>query len=271
MNSITETSNPVFLNPRKLRPHPARAMMPEMPVETIKASAFLADVENHGIHQPVLVDSLHRYVDGERRVVAAVGLELDEVACVVLDDNAIVSTILSNLVQRRHLTKSALAYSVFPLLEPALEEARQYKLDCLKKGDNAPVVHSVDYGAKTAEELAAQIGFSRAFFFYAAEVHKHCAQDETLRKAIEESLFINRVGLGAIVAGLAGRSATKDQPRPETKQLILFQDGFNTLTKRFKYWESFTPAERKEAAKAAQSAILEMPEDLQEVIRKSLT
>lgn len=261
MITTTQPST-LTLNPRRLRPHPALALLPRIPVEPAEAQAFQADIEAQGLLVPVLVDADHRLLDGQRRVEAASTLGFGEIECRVVGEHEAVRAILSGFIHRRHLTKSAVAYLSFPLIEPALEEARARKLACLRRGDE-PRSAPVHYGEElTAEGLANQLGIARRTFFYAADLHKRLAGHDELRAQVEEAIFVDGAGLGALIAGLAGKEATDGKPRPQIKQLALFTEGFRTLRNRFAYWTKFDATERKQALQSIRETVLDMPDDL---------
>ena len=187
-------------------------MMPRIPDEELPIiKAFNDDIRAHGIRQPLLVDSEMQILDGRRRWELALELGL-EVEVTVCEDSPMMA-ILGSLTQRRHMTKGQLAYTAYPLLRPALEEAKQRKLDALKQGDKVPVVDSIDYGRGTVEDLARSLGFGRDLIFQAKQLHESCGSDDELRAQVEISLFHDGVGLGALLAGIAGRSATKGKER----------------------------------------------------------
>ncbi|WP_309400217.1 hypothetical protein [Cerasicoccus maritimus] len=136
-----------------------------------------------------------------------------------------------------------MAYSAYPLLEPAVAEARQRQLNALRQSADS-AVHSVDYG-KTAEEIAASLGVSRSLFFYAQQIHNEIAKDPDLRPDIEEAIFIEGSGLGAVIAGLAGRKATKGKERPTSRQLDLFISGWASVAKLERLRRSRTQGSRE--------------------------
>ncbi len=127
------------------------------------------------------------------------------------------------------------------------------------------------YGeAKTAEELAANLGVSRRLFFYAKQLHDEIAKDADLQPDIEEAVFIHESGLGAIIAGLAGRKATKGKERPPSRQLDLFVGGWASVAKRFRYWDEFDASERNTALSRIEDLLAETPEDLRDELAKRL-
>lgn len=200
------------MNPRDLKDHPILSMMPRIPEALPESQAFMDDIRANGIRVPLLVSADGRLIDGRRRRDAAIALGMEHVP--VFEDGEPVMVLLSSLTQRRHLTKGELAYVAYPLLVPAVEVARERRMRNLKNADSSKV-HSVDDRELTAEGMAKKLGFGRSLFFQAQHLHTVIADDASLRPLIEEQVFVVKNGLGAIIAGLAGRRATKGEPRGE--------------------------------------------------------
>lgn len=257
-------SNPITSLPiHSLRPHPLLGWMPSIPQAIEETGALEASVRRDGVLQPILVDTLSQVLDGRRRLVAAGRAGLESVPVKIVEPGQEVAAILASLVVRRHLTKGQLAYTAFPLLEPAVEESRKRRHQNLRKGDDSPNVDSVDYrGTKTVEDFAQSLGFGRDLVFQAQALHRRIEKDPDLKPEIEEAVFILGHGLGAVIAGLAGKDATAGKNRPESRQLELFAQGWQTVGKRLAYWEKMDQKERRQARLVIEQTLSEVPPDL---------
>ena len=259
--------NPTSLQINEIRRHPALMLLPYAPESMEETRAFEASIRREGVLEPLLVDQHGQLLDGRRRLDAAEASAMEEVPVRVVEEGREVAAILSALVCRRHFTKGQLAYMTFPLLEPMIEEARQYKLACLRRGEKTPVVFSGDDGKyKTVEDVAHSLGFGRNLVFQARKLHEKAAQSDGLRSEIEEAVFVAGTGLGAIIAGLAGQEATAGKARQDRTQLELFADGWAQLGKRTAYWESLDAASRRVARDHIQHFLESAPADLIEEI-----
>ncbi|MGE9269705.1 MAG: ParB N-terminal domain-containing protein, partial [Verrucomicrobiales bacterium] len=185
-------SHPTSVSTHSLSVHPLLESMPRIPQALEDTSAMEVSVRRDGILQPLLVDSLSQVLDGRRRHAAALKLGLESVPVKVIETGSEVAAILAGLVCRRHLTKGQLAYSSYPLLEPAVEESRKRRLENLREGGDSPIVDSVDYRAtKTVDELAKSLGFSRDLLFQSRSLHQKIEKNPDLRPEVEEAVFIH--------------------------------------------------------------------------------
>lgn len=206
-------------------------------------------------------------IDGRHRWRSAKRLQIAEVPTVQRTEAETHGIILNSLLQRRHFTKSAMAYLTFPLMADAYAEAQQRKLDCLKKGSRSA---GSALRANSIEELADLVGVGRRLFFQAKELHEKFSEDPELRSQFEQDILSGEVGLGATIAGIAGQKATKSKSKPKEDQLELFDDGLVTIEKRFRYWEKFNPDQRDHAAKAIRRAVAKMPEELRREFARAI-
>jgi len=208
-------------------------MMPRIPEELPITQAFNDDIRAHGIRQPLLVDAEMQILDGRRRweLARELGLEVEVVVC---EDSPLMA-VLGSLTQRLHLTKGQLAYTAYPLLKPALEEAKARHLAMLKSGGKSRT-DSIGHARCTIEDLCLRLGFSKDTFDQARQVQEAAELDEDLRVLIEESLFIKGSGLGGILAGLPGREATKGKERGSTQLALNLPSVYNACETFAKRW-----------------------------------
>lgn len=279
------------LDPADLRAHAILKDVPHQVGDKTKFNALCDHVLERGtVPSPLRVTAHHQIVDLDSLDAwrAARQAQLESVPCLLVADDDVAGTFLHSLVNRRHYTKSQLAYVTYPLMKAAFEEAHHRKLELLKKG-NVSRSPASGLRAKTVEELADQIGISRALFFDAARVHEAFAKDTkkheftdddgtvrelTLREYFEPRILRSAVGgekqsgdkppmgLGAAIAGISGYKATGSLPKPEPRQLDLFNDVWETLRHRCQSWEQFNDAEKSKAVTKLRASLKAMPDDL---------
>ncbi len=214
--------------------HRALAGMAKWEKEDPRFAALVEDIRDRGIDQPILIDSGLRVVDGRHRFWAAKDLQLPTVPTRQIPDDQVTSVILSTILQRRHYTKGQRAYITYPFFEAAHEEAIHRRYDHLKASP------SPARAASTVAEFVADLGFSRELFDHAARVHSIFADDPAFAALMEPKILDEHspVGLGAVIAGYAGRESTK-KGKPDftpTRQLELFTQTITDELTRWGYW-----------------------------------
>lgn len=274
----------MYMAPEDLAVHFRAKSMPEWDSEDDRFLALVADIQERGIDQPILVDQKNRILDGRHRWRAAKRLQLDQVPVVIRDEHEVASIILGTLLQRRHYTQGALAYLAWPLCEDAVKESKQRQAANLKKG-NLPRGHSVP-SRETLENFADSLGIGRRLLVQAKQVHDLFLKADNaidswqlnpteekpvnLRAEFEPRILSGEIGLGACIAGIAGMDSTKGQPKVTGSQLELFSDVFTTLQKRMTYWSKMAPQERTAAVPFIRQAVYSMPADLRQELAKAI-
>lgn len=180
-----------------------------------------------------------------------------------------------SLCERLHMTKGARAYLVWPLLAPQIEankEARKANLipgakqrkekgealesglnqlsreDTLSEVANSEIPEAV---GKSLVKLAADYGIEKTLLDQARRVHEIFARRGDLKAENEPLILAGDLGMGAFLAGIAGREATEGKKRQDADPLTLLQRGFKDLTVRFAKWDTFPDTLRSQAANAA--------------------
>ena len=103
----------------------------------------------------------------------------------------------------------------------------------------------------------------------ALELRTLFAADPDYRPQIEPLVLSGDIGLGAAIAGFAGRAATKGKPRREADPAALIQRGFNDLRVRLANWDLLQPDQRKAAAAIIGQFAADLPpEPLQLLVRE---
>jgi len=185
-----------------------------------------------------------RIVDGRARLRAARAAGLVTVPTAEVAEEEVASIVLQSLLARKHFTKSALAYLSYPLLEPALAEARKRQLSRLRVGEKSANLVSV---GNTVEEIAENLGIGRNLLFQTKEIRKKLAKlGDKERAKWEAKILSEDMGIGQVQQALSGQLAGLDgktHSKGDTQQLYfdLFRDAEN----RFTRWDSLDAAKRK--------------------------
>ncbi len=257
------------ISPSLLSVHPILAAIPNPPDEQEATERLQLDVEARGLDEPLAVDEQNRVVNGRRRLRVVLGLNHPEVRIERVPNASVVGIILASLVHRRHFTKGALAYVVFPLLEPSLAEAQKRQLAVLKQGPNSPSSTQWTTG-RTVEEIAHQCGFGRSIFYQAKDVHKLFGQQAVYKAKMEGMLLAGETSLQGVLAGFNGQQ-NAGQPRRLSDQLDLFGDTFGKLRYHFqRTWVSMDPNARKALVPQVRDTVAEMPPEVRGMFEKEI-
>lgn len=260
-----------IVDPQSLRVHPLLAAMPAPPPELLES--MMVDVEERGIDEALLVDEKNRVMSGRVRLRIALDLRLPEIVITRRSSNEAATIIVQSLLQRRHYSKSALAYLAFPLFESMFTEARERRLRYLRSEKGADASNSTQnvlLQGNTAEAVARQAGVSRALFFQARDLHKAFEKNPGAREQFEPKILSGELCLGYAINGVAGQAATAGQSRGTIHQLELFGRTVSTLRIRFAKWEMIPAKNRTFIANEFAEAIADAPEEIQERILKTL-
>jgi hypothetical protein len=173
---------------------------------------------------------------------------------------------------------------VYPLLKPAHEAAQRRKIEVLKKGS---VPSSIQSTTGKIEGFCEFLGFGRDLFFQAKAAHelfeksdKAVAECEAkngvklegadLRALWEPRLLNGDIGLGAMLAGIAGQDATKGKAREDHGQLFLFDRWADETKVRFERWQKLQEDEKAVVIQKIRELVKAMPEDLRTQWKKAL-
>ena len=272
-----------FLDPTQLSVHPvAKLIVDDWANEDPRYIALVEDIRERGIDLPIIVDREHRILDGRRRYRAARQLQLKQVPCIVRADDQVYGVVINSLLQRRHCTKSQLAYLTAPLLDQAFEESSTRRYGNLSKGQETPDSRQRRLSEKTVADWAASIGIERNLLFEARKVWalfaKHPQRRDltdrygetetnvTFREFYEKRILSpdDPCGLGAVVAGIASSLVTNGKAKQEHRQLDLFILGIETVHKRLGYWSDLDDAGKRKVRIQIEALADSMPEDLRQ-------
>ncbi|NJL18947.1 MAG: hypothetical protein HC901_01155 [Bdellovibrionaceae bacterium] len=216
-----------------IRPHACIRHIPQWPDNSPRMEALRHEMQRTGFCAPVLMTAKHEVVDPDSRERwrAARALQLECIPVQIIDESQADTVFFHALLQRRHLTKSALAFLAYPRIAFAHEEARAHALKMIKKTNDLPSDINVGRAPKTVDELAGSLGISPSLLKEARRVHEIFAKDAAFKAQMEPRLLAEPiggeheqhrpVGLGAIIAGYAGK-ANEDKARADRSQLELF-------------------------------------------------
>jgi hypothetical protein len=264
----------VHRSPDELRPHPMNSM-PRWNQDSDAWLAFVEDIRQHGIRVPLQVTARNEVVDGETRRLASVALGLAQVPCVIVSDEEVTECFMRELLHRRNLTKGQRAYLALPHLDELVEVSRRRRAKNVQKPQHFSIVDQSTIEAETSELIARRFGFSRDLFFQAKRLHEAFAAEPDLRDEFEPKILDldDPIGLGACLAGIAGRRSTKDQEKRHRadEQLELFSEAWTVLGKRFDYWTKLGDDDRRRVVPVLRQTVAAMPYDLRVELRKALT
>lgn len=273
--STPSSQNAMSIPIEDLREHPILKTQPLWADDDPRWDHLAESIRAHGVFTPLHISADHQVVDGRHRLRAAKRASLDTVPCLVVPDDQVISTMVESLCLRKHLSKGALAYCAFPLLRPAMEEARQRRLTDLKRGTQSRLFTSASSrGEMSIEMLAARVGISTELLRQAQKVHGIFEEDPEYRDEMEPRILDlqDPVGLGAVIAGYAGRRSTAGQAkhRREHEQMSLFAEAWSTLGKRWVYWGKLGDEERDEVRPVIRRTVAAMPPDLRHELKRAI-
>ena len=240
--------------------------MPCWPENSPEMSALVEDIQERGIDQPLIVTQTedggetpgyYYLLDGRHRHRAARLAGLEKVEVKLRDEADALGIVFSSITQRRHFGKGALAYLLYPIMAA----------QAIPNGGNRKT-QSIE--STVVLDLCVRAGFSRDLYFQAKTLHQAFEKRLDLREEYEPRILTGEIGLGACVAGLAGKEATHGGNRNDRPPEQLVFDTFTDLRNRFSRWEKIEPAQRKVICHQAADTILALPGEVQESILKAL-
>ena len=215
---ITIPSATVQIDPALLTIHPDLKDLPQWSDDDPQFEALFRDIESRGIDYPLKINSRKQICDGRHRWRGARRVKLPLVPCDVVPDDQVHFVIIQSIAQRRHYTKSALAYMLAPVLRS--QSSTQAQFEQLGNASNLGLTL-----LKYAEQL-------RVIF-------RTEKQGEDYRQVIEPQILSGDCGLGPAVAGYAGFVATIGISKKVRGELDLWSRSFANLKLRFNAWDKF--------------------------------
>ena len=174
----------------KKRPHPALKDIPPLDPKGPEMDAIRAAIMQTGqIVEPVLLDSEGRIATdhGRMLVQAACDLGIEQIAYQETEFDG--PTLIANeLLVRRHYTKGAVAFLLYPHLESAWKASKARRVANLKQWTKTPINSDSALSAQsgkveapvchTMDDFALEIGISRRLLMQASEVHAYFEKHE---------------------------------------------------------------------------------------------
>lgn len=262
--------NTVLRRVADLRVHSVLRGVPKLPADSQEFLVLVESIRLHGLIEPLIITSDGDIVDGRHRAAALLTIDRDADAwCMIVAQERAPEIALATLSARRHLvTKGQLAYVAFPLYRPAYEAVVRRVGEMRRNG----VLQSSDQAG--VDVLAEQMGVSRDEFLRAAKVHKIFSQHPELRDVWEPRILDTHapIGLGAVIAGIAGEAATKGKARPPQRNTALsrWDCSWTELGKHARAWDRWSSEDRDHAAEKVRTTVADLPDPLLDVLRDAL-
>ncbi len=237
-------------------------------------------------------DGRHRFWAAEENQLAFIEGKLTEMPVAEL--------MLRSLLERRHLEKGARAYLAWPVIQPFVttnKEARKERhIENLKKAaaarkkkgeahcnpENGISVEETlsdiaeselpEAEAKRFKELADSYGIGHTLLDQARRVHEIFARRKDLKLENEPLILAGELGLGACIAGVAGKEATEGKERKDTPPADLLRRSFRDLRIRFApdRWNAIPDTDRPAVAGELVETVLDLPEDVRTRLKLAL-
>ena len=227
------------LAPIALTVHPLLTGMPEWADDSEEFSALCRDISARGIDYALKVTAKNQIADGRNRWRAAKQLKLDSIPVERIDEDQVLSVVLSSICHRRHYSKGALAYMTTPLLA----KGRNRSLDL--------IAGELGIGTRLLEQAKALRG-----------IFESGPEGAEYQTKMEPAIFSGDVGLGAVLAGWGGRSTTKGLSKKTVTALEIWSRSLTDLGKRFSSWDKFDLAAKNTVTAHWTSLVEQMPNDL---------
>ena len=199
--------------------------MPLSAEDSQEITCLAEDILVRGVIQPILVvhgekKGTYWAVDGRHRLAAAVNAGLTTIPAIVRNEEETLGIIVSSLVHRKHFTKGALAYISVPFLIPAAEASKARKqantLVGTKPQDSEEPTKPF---LLTLEDECLKLGFSIDLYQQSIRLREIFSESAEYKAQVEPKILAGEVGLGAAIAGYAGRTATKKKDKPAVNYL----------------------------------------------------
>jgi hypothetical protein len=117
-------------------------------------------------------------------------------------------------------------------------------------------------GKRSQEAMAADAGFSRQLIQQALDIHKIFGEDADYKTEVEPRILSGEVGLGAAVAGYAGRTATKGKNKKQTAQLEFVGPLVDRFSKAIHRLDKFDIGSKNTLLAKFQTVVEATPTDL---------
>ena len=260
---------------------------PEMAPDSMEFISLVEDVRRHGVMEPLKVTAKGQIMDGRHRWRAAKAAGLDEVPVRIFPEEEALSIVASSIAHRRHYTKAALAYVMWPMAAKYMEEGKRVSSGNLKRGkgknpNDPPKTDSVgnrDGKGATLGNFSAEIGVSDDYLRMAADLHgilevsgdKLMRNGRTIRDAAEEMLFSLDKGFQPILAMIGfetkGSSHAENCASGSRSNYARYiRDCMAVATKHFTKWDSVANEDREDVLNKVRDAVATWPKDVRSAV-----
>lgn len=252
-----------------LRIHPAIKGMPRLATEDARYVAMRATWLETGFLPPIVVTPDGQIVDGRHRYWFALEQGMTRIPVVEISQQEVAGVVISGICGKNHSTKGQRAYLAVPFLSELLAESQRRRLAILTSGGKTKLPHVLD-----SDGLAERMGLGRDLLFQARRLHDAFSKTPTLREEFEPRILAaeDPIGLGAALAGIAGKTSTENKARSETRNTAIYNwgVGWKSLAVAVnRGWKKWTDEDRAEAAEAVRTAATKFPRPLLEDILQS--
>jgi len=237
-------------DPAALKPHPLRARMPKRAKDSLAFKALTESIHTHGVNEPLAITADGHIIDGLERWHASRDWQLESIPCLVHADEDAPRLIVESLVARRQMQRGAAVYCVIPLMGEFFTNCENQRLQNLTKGKNkgAAIPKNLqkaqcfskpsDLVSEDLQAACAKLGVSDETLrqarrlwlllnehgadFLRTEMGKQgldlpgvaAVEFQThQRLALEPRLLAGELGVGAALAGMAGKASTQGKER----------------------------------------------------------
>jgi len=226
---------------------------------------FVADVNAHGVKEPVwIIKGTQTVVEGRRRVLAVReggGGFVPFRYCTEEEARAIM---LRSVAMKRRATQESKAYLAVHL-HPYVAQKERGRPSAEAK------VNSAKSAELSREQLADAAGVSLRNIEEACSTWNFLQEHPAQRRKLEPLIFEGMIGLGAARAGAAGGKATKEKERPPVAYFSNCRRALVDFGDTFGDWPKWPDADREEAVKAIAASAAAWPAEVQAAVRELLT
>ena len=264
--------NIVYKDPNTLHAHKLLEAIPELPYDCPERLALAESIRAEGLLQPLLIQGL-QIVDGRHRNDAARRIGLKQVPCIEIEGD-VADIIVDSLSQRRHYTKSAIAYAALPLMTPYISAGVFRRAANIKAGGSAESTMNVLSG-DTMSLFAEKLGTSRGIIQLAKEVSKlveemnqvQLQDGEYVPDWVNRQIFQEGMGIGTVKQSLLVIKSNKSgmvqkglANRNDMPMQIL--NHFNLTKKHFSRWEKMEQEDQQRVCRAIPEIVHDWPDDV---------
>lgn len=248
-------SIPQTIDPRKLKPHPALAGFPELPLDQFQT--LLISVRTHGILQPLIVKG-DEVLDGRHRLQAACEVGLGLVPIVERADIDPLDCAIESAISRRQLTKSGIVLLLWEK-HPSLALNRGERKGGRKKLLSETTVEE----NPSYRTLSERYGVQADYFSKIALIWDAIGDDADAWAELRRSILVDEASLPRLYAGVGGKLATKGGKKTATNYFSTCRTGLVSIREAFKNWKKVPLEKRTEIKKLWDELQRMIPGDLE--------